>query len=404
MGQPIPDSLVARLDFARSVCSAFPDQSSWYVDMDKFRETINSGLIQLARSGIYPDKTSFLNGGNLFGEALSDSGLFGLVHNSAFPGGPLLGKYEFNGVPVNLAALTDGPMVIGLYDAGSSLILVDAAAILDTAVCRLNFIRYHEPEYLSVLLGKTSSASSKELIGKRLSSLVDTATIDESQAYLILEQLVGQKLETESAFIIGLYRAITLRTIALFVNSIHDSDELVHTLNLCNAIARSTVILQSAIQSEFSRMVRANHISPNGLGDYFTRHYNWLVLVGWFADMAYGDPLYRMASICELILSDADNGTAAHFRQYGLPHIGRGITRAYPEDQAVTSFLQIDANRLREVAKNVLDDILEHAGLPPFGVLHPDIESVFRKIQNTTFINQDTLPTIVWVMCGREYS
>ncbi|MBI5227880.1 hypothetical protein HY988_04805 [Candidatus Micrarchaeota archaeon] len=182
-----------------------------------------------------------------------------------------------------------------------SYLTFDAIGCLRTAIEYVNFFRHRSAEPFGLLLASWAERGRpnvEQLIQERMAILLPkTGRFD-----LFSMWNLAQTLSSSAGEMLTAMRFLDLiRTRGILVNRFFAEDEIGHTIALANAFARAAVINSVMFHLQNSLILSQCGISPNDQKAIFAvvPNHNKITMIGWFADLAYGDSLVRLWALSE---------------------------------------------------------------------------------------------------------
>src|SRR3989338_6433620 len=409
MAKPLPDKVAACIEMGETIFRGTPNPHELLVDIPAFLEALDRCGKIVERHGIVlPDirdpATSITRSDKFF----RDNGVLFDGAKSRLYVGPLLLTRRIDSVDIFVAALKDQHLGAAIFlpdkssDGGNSCrIILDAVSLLEEAIFRINLMRFHQPEPVSSIIKPVTN--DKQAIARRLKEISDLEDIDGFRA--ILSELNGGSKQIGAIFP-AFGKILILKFIDLMIRSYHSDDDIEHTINLFNLMARCTVITQLAVNREGQRIINEVNGDRVQYDESAIMRANEATLdfVGWLANIAYGDPFFRISDI-QLGGMSGETESGVYFKQHGMPRIFGKLGITFTPETNVSgitdqlfSFLCSSKERLQVVARAILDEYFEHYTGKSFEEVHPGLVGAFKEVNETEFLTRDDLPTVseIW--------
>jgi len=323
--------------------------------------------------------------------------------------GPLIAQRTVGGLEFFFAALKENTIERNaLYVPERSplsnppRVIVDLSSLLEEAVFNINLIRFAQLEPISsVLFSPTEREKNptEGLLRQRLKRMVPRGEFDMLDFRRVFDDL-REGADDRAAINNAFTGMLIIRFTGLVVRAAHSEDEVEHTLNLCNLLIRPSLICQLAMHREFERLRQMHGIGSDDykkMEEFFNNSISHLNFVGWLADMAYGDPLYRIFALSNFGLVGGGSQSFLFFKEHGMTPVIRRTCAQTPctSEELFFRVLSCPAEKFRHAAQERLDEVFHDLTGSPFSEAHPNLADAFRLINNTTFMTPEILPTVV---------
>lgn len=406
--KPLPDKVAACTEMGRTIFKGTPNPHGLLIDIPAYLEAINRFIEIATKHGIeLPGIDGSIPSTSRWENFFSDNGVLFDGANSRLFTGPIIATRRFDSVDVFVAALEDRQSGAAILlpdrssDGGNSCrIILDAVSFLEEAVFRINLMRFNKLEPLSSILARGAKPN---IIRGRLRKVGDLSDINGFRS--ILSDLQGDS-DNANIFFNAFGTILIFKFMADMIKSCHSEDEIEHTINLFNLIARSSVITQLTVNREGQRIIDGLNGGQRKYDESAIMEVNQVPLdfVGWVANIAYGDPFFR---ICEIQMDGVHSETESgvFFKRQGMPRILTKLGIPFTPETSMSeiarrlfSFLCASKEQLQSVAREILDEYFEHYTGKTFDGTHPGLAEVLREVNEATFLTKDDLPIVseVW--------
>ena len=367
LGEPLPEEVRKRIGFAKALWEAAPKPEDILLDLPALRESmLKIGKMAMV-NGFVPSRP-YSNGYELFRDLFYEHGVFVDTANSGLCAGPIISQGRIRNLDVFLTAFAEpqerasfyGPERPGL--GMPPRIIIDLAHLLEIAAYRINMVRYGELEPISSALfspHEQKQGPSRQLFRQRMKKLIPDGGLKETDFRRLFHDLSEGKND-DAAINSAFNRMMILRFTGLGVKAADSQDEAGHTLKLVNDILHSALVSHITMHMELERLKARNGIDPNDHATckaFFDFYSNHLFLVGWLADIAYGDPLFRMGYLSQHAAATNDPAVR-YFKVHGTRRLLE-IAGLQSRDHMDSFFriLSCPPDTLRSAARELLDSI-----------------------------------------------
>lgn len=234
--------------------------------------------------------------------------------------GPLIEHKTVSGTPIYSSALVVNPYGIREFieqseDESERGIVLDMSRIVEEAVFRINLFRcfeFEQPESVWLMSSREKWEPSKEILQER----IKTVQLEDLNIEAVDDALAALKHVTESEEdAVGLL--LTFYHLGQPVRSTWSEDKVQHTINLCNLIAKSSVIsglVKIALKD------RVHSAFEDGVEGYIEKRKLFLDIFGKMAEFTYSSPSFRLGELFR-------NLRSPHTIELEFPFINTGMRR-----------------------------------------------------------------------------
>lgn len=409
VAKPLEERVQKLIEIGETIFRGTPRPRSILMDLVAFEEALDRvEEITTAHNIPIPPAGSCRNGGEVWRRLFYEQGVFFDLSDSKLCTGPLLAEHQIDGLDAFFAALTRPIGSASNYLSERkpietpARVIMDVASFLEEAVYRINLFRYRQMEPLASLLFTTEEKEQSlrtPLFKQRLKRIAPAGKLKRIDFERILRDLSQDTGDdpVDQAFA----SILVMRFMDRIVRSTGAEDEIEHTLNLCNLIVRSALVSQLAAHREFERLKEEHGADNEAEAESFhMAHQPQLDYVGWMADIAYGNPIYRIGSASQSgIVYPDDSESLRFFEQHGTtPILQRTGLRSDDLMGAFYDTLTCPAERFQAAARELLDEVFTSWTGKSFSETFPGLVQAFEQINGTTFVTREQLPIIaeVW--------
>lgn len=402
LARPLDPQVENRLELMRRLFSVLHDPKGSSSDHQRSVHMVTALLQHAREKGV--DIPIHDNRAMLRGVFLEQGVVATLIGEQAIVG-PLLWHHTFIDLLCSITAVERGE-AFSSYTPNLIIappkVIVDLTPILEEAVEWINFIRFNQPEQIAALCINHGETPTPDLIKTRLSMFTVEGN-DEKTVRKALAEIGDIDVLDERALKILFARFRIIRLMADVVRATYDEDEIQHTMNLCNVIARSTIIGQLAIHREFERLRFTNEINTiHSILDAFSRCSDLCYLLFRLAKMAYGNICLELARM-EREALEAETPKVRMFRINAAESMVNFL-RITPSGTILESLVKtlLPKNDLQSAAKKTFDHCVERETGMGFTEWHPDFVHATTRINKIDVVDADTLAIIagIWKRDG----
>lgn len=414
LAQPLPGQILGRMEVAKAIFAAVPDPGDILIDLPALAEGLRKTVEMAERVGMEPPAPGACRTADeQWRRMFYDRGIFFDVVCSNLCTGPLMAEHKIDGLDIFLVGVANplpgGASAYAPPRMGGEMparIIVDASGLLEEAVYKINIFRYLQLEPVCSVLFTTrehEEGPREALFKRRLKGILPAGEFKKHDFRRAFDDLREGSMDT-AAMNTAFIRILIMRFMGLTVRSLYAEDEAEHALNLCNHVAHSTLVTQLAMHRELERLKAEEGVTgrdPDEM-EALIRHYQeHLDFVGWLSDIAYGDAISRIDYISQHGFM-CGSPSAAFFKKQGMrPIIEKAVIQPTLPTNPMDGFFNVltcPAERFSRAARERLDEVFEDLTGRPFVQVHPGLMEAFERVNRTTFITRDMLPTLaeIW--------
>ncbi len=402
--KPLEPEVKSMMVYGRQLLAAMPARNT--IDLQglkdmkrlaKFDPRLNALIIRVTGTGRTGTQTAVA----LFTEFQRKGVVFD-VHDSKLYLGPILGMHKLEGLETFAISSEKGETSMYLGErrdkkTGEGIparLLINMAKILENAVWHINLFRHNELEPISSLLTKRGEGenTSAEVLKDRVNRL----TLSSRREF---ERLMGEIGSGESDVDINdaFARVYALKFGHYMVKQAYSEDEVQHTINLCNAIARSTAVFQIMLHREIEMMEKQPQMTDYGFKAAIKLLMPHLEMLAALIEIAYCNPVVRIEALSQDAICGMDKTPI-------MRELNRNIRISATSDfmRAAHEIISCSLEEFQRSAKEILSRM--QAGTlaeKPDELISSD---VIEQIAKTEFITRETLPTAaeIWNTCNPQ--